>query len=126
MSQIARWGGIIGVGLLLALGAVGCGQETHMQELYNHVLQTYTSSNPDRLYYVGSDNAYDYGNNLHFSDITGSWGAGQGCDTVGLKLSYSNTKIAVRFGHNLPSSGQLNPGDSYTVTVLGATYSGTA
>jgi hypothetical protein len=60
MSEFARWGGTFGVGLFLVLGAVGCGQETHMQELYNHVLQTYTSSNPDRLYYVGSDNTYDY------------------------------------------------------------------
>jgi hypothetical protein len=31
-----------------------------MQDLKDRVLQSYTTSLPDRLYYVGSDSSYDY------------------------------------------------------------------
>jgi hypothetical protein len=54
-------------GLLLALGfaAAGCSSSTaagtaHMQQLDNAVLSSYSSTHPDRLYYIGSKDGYDY------------------------------------------------------------------
>ena len=68
----------------------------------------------------------DYGNNLIFSDPTGAWGAGQSCDALGLKImSYSPTKIVFKFGNAYPGFGSVLAGDSYSVTVLGMTFSGT-
>jgi hypothetical protein len=54
-------------GLLLALGLAGTGcssnakpSATHMQDLDNTVLSSYSSSHPDRLYYMGTEGDYDY------------------------------------------------------------------
>jgi hypothetical protein len=58
-QHILRRGGAIGW-VLLGVGLAGCGEPAHMQDLYNRVLQSYTSSSPDRLYYIGSDNSFDY------------------------------------------------------------------
>jgi len=68
----------------------------------------------------------DYGNNLIFSDSTQHWGAGQSCDALGLQIqSYSPTQIVFRFGNAYPGFGSLIAGDSYSMTVLGRTFSGT-
>ena len=45
--------------LTLALGVCSSPQ-AHMQDLKDRVLQSYTTSQPDRLYYIGSDKTYDY------------------------------------------------------------------
>ena len=60
MKDIARRG--IAVILLLTI-TTGCGNfypQAHMQELKDRVLATYTTSTPDRLYYIGSDKSDDY------------------------------------------------------------------
>lgn len=66
------------------------------------------------------------GNSLTFSDTTGSWGAGTGGDCIGLVVSsYSSTQVVYQFGSGYNTYGTANSNDSYTVTVQGATYSGT-
>ncbi|HEY2587425.1 MAG TPA: hypothetical protein VGI81_16895 [Tepidisphaeraceae bacterium] len=54
-------------GWLLALGlaAAGCSTSsqsstTHMQDLNNAVLSSYSGTHPDRLYYIGTQGDYDY------------------------------------------------------------------
>lgn len=54
-------------GWLLALGlaAAGCSttatsSATHMQDLDNAVLSSYSGTHPDRLYYMGTEGNYDY------------------------------------------------------------------
>ena len=78
--------------------------------------------------YTGSD----YTNNLYFADNTQGWTAGQGSggggDCVGLLISsYSDNQITFGLGsgYTLAGYGQVHNGDSYALTVLGVTYSGT-
>jgi hypothetical protein len=70
-------------------------------------------------------NGSDYAANFSFSDTTGNWQAGKSspCAFTGLVISsYSNTKIVFSFGSTYPTFGALNPGDNYTITLLGATF----
>jgi hypothetical protein len=46
---------------IAAVNVGGCShQPAHMQDLKDRILQSYTTSNPDRLYYIGSDDSFDY------------------------------------------------------------------
>lgn len=54
-------------GWILALGlvAAGCSSSkqasmTHMQDLDNAVLSSYSGTHPNRLYYIGTEDGYDY------------------------------------------------------------------
>jgi hypothetical protein len=71
--------------------------------------------------------SYDYAQGvLDFNDSTGGWDAGGPGDCIGLIVaSWSNTKVVLEFGaaYVWPL---LNAADKYQVSVLGATYSGTA
>jgi YVTN family beta-propeller protein len=78
--------------------------------------------------YTGSD----YTNNLYFAENSQGWTAGQGSggggDCVGLLISsYSDNQITFGLGsgYTLAGYGQVHNGDSYALTVLGATLSGT-
>ena len=74
----------------------------------------------------------DYGSNITFSDNTSEWeaglGTGGGGDCIGLIISsYSNTQITYNFGNGyVEYAGPINDGDSFTMSVLGATFNGTA
>jgi hypothetical protein len=74
----------------------------------------------------------DYGSNITFSDNTSAWeaglGTGGGGDCIGLIISsYSNTQITYTFGNGyIEYAGPINDGDSFTMSVLGATFNGTA
>ncbi|HSU69272.1 MAG TPA: hypothetical protein VLJ39_20470 [Tepidisphaeraceae bacterium] len=48
------------VTLPVALMSSGCFQTANLQDLKDRVLKSYTTSSPERLYYIGSDNNYDY------------------------------------------------------------------
>ena len=66
------------------------------------------------------------GNSLTFSDTTGGWGAGTGGDCIGLVVSsYSSSQVVYQFGSGYNTYGTANSSDSYSLTVQGATYSGT-
>jgi hypothetical protein len=70
----------------------------------------------------------DYGNNLSLSDTAAGWTGGQGPgDCIGLLISsYSDTKIVFTLGSSYASLGDnLTEGDTFSLTVLGATFSGT-
>ena len=78
--------------------------------------------------YTGSD----YTNNLYLTEDTQGWSAGQGSDgggdCIGLLISsYSDNQITFGLGsgYALAGYGQVKNGDSYSVTLLGVTYSGT-
>jgi hypothetical protein len=75
-----------------------------------------------------TDTGDDYGNYFYFSDASGgSWQAGQGTSCVGLLIgSYSATQITFTFGSEYDSFGPVRDGDSYSVTLFGVTYHGTA
>ncbi len=77
--------------------------------------------------YSSSCTGFDYESNLYLVD---SWSAGQGApaaeNVVGLFISsYSDTQIVFTFGSCYPADGVLGNGDSYSVTLLGTTFSGT-
>ena len=75
----------------------------------------------------GGGSGEDYGNSLYFSDLTGSWQAGQAGNYVGLVISsYSNTQIVFTFGNQYSVFGPVANGDSYSVTLSGAVFNGTA
>ena len=66
------------------------------------------------------------GVSLTFDDTTGGWGAGTGGDCIGLVVSsYTSTQIIYQFGNGYTVYGTANSGDSFNVTVQGATLSGT-
>lgn len=66
------------------------------------------------------------GTSLTFNDLSGSWGAGTGGDCIGLVVSsYSSSQIVYQFGSGYNTYGVANSGDSYNLTVQGASYSGT-
>jgi hypothetical protein len=73
----------------------------------------------------------DYAANLFFTDTTRTWSAGEGppfgSDCIGLVItSYSDTGIVFTFGTQYGTGGALlTGGDSYTMNVLGSTFSGT-
>ena len=68
----------------------------------------------------------DYGANLHLTDTTKAWSAGQGSDCIGLIVdTYTPTAIVFTFGSKIGGSDVLSGGDSYTMNVLGSTLSGT-
>ena len=73
----------------------------------------------------------DYaGSNLHLSEWTGKWSAGEGppsaCDYYGVLIShYSTVQIVFTLGSEYPTDGTLEVGDSFTMHVLGAVFSGT-
>jgi hypothetical protein len=73
----------------------------------------------------------DYAANLFFTDTTETWNAGEGppfgSDCIGLTItSYSDTGIVFTFGSQYGTGGALlTGGNSYTVNVLGSTFSGT-
>ena len=69
----------------------------------------------------------DYGNIFYFSDTTGSWQAGQGTDCTGLVISsYSSTQIMFTFGDQYSVFGPIANGDSFSMTLFGVTFNGTA
>lgn len=78
----------------------------------------------------------DYGNNFLFADSTDGWNAGEGTpdyDCIGVIVqSYSATKVVFGFGSQYGTypigSGValLSSGDHFTMTLLGASFSGTA
>ncbi len=76
----------------------------------------------------GGGTGENYGNNLYFSDLTGSWQAGQGpSDAVGLIISsYSNNQITFTFGNQYPVVGPVENGDSFSLTLFGTTFNGSA
>jgi hypothetical protein len=66
------------------------------------------------------------GTSLTFNDTTGGWGAGTGGDCIGLVVSsYSASQVVYQFGSGYNVYGTANSGDSFSLTVQGATYSGT-
>jgi streptogramin lyase len=72
-----------------------------------------------------SPTGYDFGTNLWIQDVTANWLAGRGQACVGLTVvSYSDTQIVLTPG-SLYSSYGWYPGDSFTMVVLGSSYSGT-
>ena len=74
-----------------------------------------------------ADTGSDYGNTFYFADPTGSWQAGQAGNFVGLVISsYSNTQITFTFGNQYSVFGPVNNGDSFSVTLFGVTFNGTA
>ncbi len=78
----------------------------------------------------------DYWNHFLFDDTTEGWSAGEGSptyDCIGVVIkSYSNEEVVFTFGsdygHYRTGSGKalLNSGDQFTMTLLGASFSGTA
>ena len=74
----------------------------------------------------------DYNGNFYLTDTTQGWDAGRGmpgpdgCDEIGVNItSYSSAEVVFAFGSAYASFGGLNPGDAYTINVLGASFSGT-
>ena len=76
----------------------------------------------------GGGTGENYGNNFYFSDLTGSWQAGQGPnDYVGLVISsYSNNQITFTFGNQYSVFGPVANGDSFSMTLFGTVFNGTA
>ena len=73
-----------------------------------------------------NDSGQDYGSGFYLQDVTAGWTAGQDGDCVGLVVSsYTATQVVYTFGSNYSNYGLLNAGDSYTLAVAGATFSGT-
>ncbi|MFZ0665130.1 MAG: IPT/TIG domain-containing protein [Acidimicrobiales bacterium] len=74
--------------------------------------------------YTGSD--YRYGN-LYLADTSGGWGAGVPADCVGVNIvSLTGTEAIYTLGSFLTAGDfSLESGDSFTIGVDGATYSGT-
>jgi hypothetical protein len=78
----------------------------------------------------------DYADNFLFADQTDGWNAGEGppqYDCIGVIIqSYSNEQVVFTFGSQYGvyriGSGValLNSGDQFTMTLLGASFSGTA
>ena len=72
----------------------------------------------------------DYGNYFSFVDASGAfgpWQAGQGGSCVGLLIgSYSAIQITFTFGNQYTVFGPVKNGDSFSVTLFGVTYHGTA
>jgi hypothetical protein len=71
----------------------------------------------------------DYGTNFNFADNTNVWGAGTGPgDCIGVAIaSYATNQIIFTFGNGYDLyGGPINDGDSYSMTVLGTTFNGTA
>jgi YVTN family beta-propeller protein len=69
----------------------------------------------------------DYGQQLYLLD---GFGAGEGDgpfgDDVGVSISsYSDDQITFAFGSAYPSYGEVDPGDNFSVTVLGTIFNGT-
>jgi hypothetical protein len=85
-------------------------------------------SNPAPCGYTGDD----YGSAFEYSDVTASWFAGGNNGTancIGLtNLVWKGKKIEFSFGsaygRSSPPIWWLTPGDKYTITVKGTTYSG--
>ena len=74
-----------------------------------------------------SGSGSDYGNYFYFADATGSWQAGQGGDCTGVNISsYSATQITFTFGNQYSVFGPVKNGDSFSVSLFGVTYNGTA
>jgi hypothetical protein len=83
-----------------------------------------------------SPTGLDYGNNFLFTDTTDGWNAGEGSptyDCIGVIIqSYSNEEVVFTFGsdygvYRLGSGvALLSSGDQFTMTLLGASFSGTA
>jgi hypothetical protein len=66
------------------------------------------------------------GVSLTFSDTTEDWGAGTGGDCIGLVVSsFTSTQVVYQFGNGYTVYGTANSGDGFSLTVQGATYSGT-
>lgn len=58
---MARKGAAGLIGMAIALLCAGClFKPAHYSDLSDRVLKSYTGSDPDRLYYIGSQNGYDY------------------------------------------------------------------
>ena len=74
--------------------------------------------------YTGSD----YGQQFYLLDgFGGGEGDGPFGDDVGVSVSsYSDDQITFSFGSGYPYYGPVNQGDSFSVTVLGTTFDGTA
>ena len=69
-----------------------------------------------------------FGTSLFFTESTQAWTGGEAGDCIGLVVSsYSPTRIVYGFGsyYDTNGLGPANPGDHYTLSVLGKTFSGT-
>ncbi len=69
----------------------------------------------------------DYSNTLNFRDNTEAWQAGSaaGGNCIGLLISsYSNSKIVFTLGSFYALGYDLNQGDSFTMSLLGTSFSG--
>ncbi len=81
-----------------------------------------SQSDPD-----GGGSGWDYGNNFYFSDLSGSWQAGQSPDYVGLVISaYSSTQITFTFGDQYSVFGPVKNDDNFSMALLGTSFNGTA
>lgn len=62
-----------------------------------------------------------------FADQTSGWNAGQYGNCTGVELSeWSSTSVSFTFGNLYARYGIVQPGDTFTVTINGSTYSGVA
>jgi hypothetical protein len=78
----------------------------------------------------------DYGNNFLFADTTDGWNAGEGSpdyDCIGVIIqSYASDEVVFTFGSDYgvyrlgTGVALLSSGDQFTMTLLGASFSGTA
>jgi hypothetical protein len=73
------------------------------------------------------DTGYLFGTSgLWFDDATSEWTAGQNGDCIGMDVtSWSSTQVVVTFGNEYSGYTPINTGDSYSVEVQGASFSGT-
>ncbi len=75
----------------------------------------------------GAFTGSDYLNTLNLRDNTGAWQAGSaaGGNCIGLLISsYSNSKIVFTLGSFYAVAYDLNQGDSFTMSLLGTSFSG--
>ncbi len=72
----------------------------------------------------GPQTGSDYGSKLWIQDWTDNWVAGRGTACIGLSVSsYSDSQVVFSFGSDY-SSYTLSPSASFTLNLLGATFSG--
>jgi hypothetical protein len=60
MKPIVRRVWVVGILVTLCGMGLGCYPSAHLQDLKDRVMQSYTGSLAERMYYIGSDHDYDY------------------------------------------------------------------